>query len=158
MDQFDLSVIPKSARIVSAQLTLTIELDRSSNARDVKIYRVLRDWVESQVTWAQWTTGNNWTLGGCSGSGTDFDSTVWGTLNLGATESGAQTWSLSATELNKMVSGVYPNYGWLIAADTQSNDGYFYYTSSAATAGNRPKLVVNYISGGSPAISPSMRF
>lgn len=156
--KFDLSVIPRNARIISAQLTLTITLDRSSNARDEKIYRVLLDWVESEVTWAQWSSGNNWGLGGCSSPGADYDTTVWATLNLGTAETGAKTWNLDVTEFSKMVSGIYPNYGWLIAADTQSNDAYVYASSFYFNADNRPKLVVQYINGGAPAISPFMKF
>ena len=158
--KFDLSVIPKTARIISAQLTLTIITDLSSNARDVKIYRVLRDWVESQVTWAQWSTGNNWGLGGCSNSVSDFDgSAVWATLNLGAAETGSKVWNLDLTEFTKMINGTYSNYGWLIAADTQTNDAYIYATSAHGTAGARPKLVVEYaIAGSSPMISPFGKF
>jgi hypothetical protein len=140
-------------------LMLTISIDRSDNARDVKIYRVLRNWVESQATWSQWSSGNNWTGGGCSSAGNDYDPTVWATLNLTATESGGKTWSLDTTEFTKMINGTYSNFGWLIAADTQNNDAYYYCSASHATAAQRPKLVVNYAVGGaSPMISPFGKF
>lgn len=156
--RFDLSVIPKTARIISAQLTLTISFERSSNARDQKIYRVLRNWVAAEVSWLEWSSGNSWTAAGCTSGVSDYDSTVWATLNLGTSESGAKTWNLSTAEFTKIVNGTYPNYGWLIAADTQLNDAIAYCTSNHATASNRPKLVVEYAtSGASPMISPSMR-
>jgi hypothetical protein len=39
-----------------------------------KIFRVLRTWVEAQVTWNIWSTGNNWTTAGCASDGNDYTS------------------------------------------------------------------------------------
>lgn len=159
--KFDISLIPRNARILRADLTLTIDAVYTSNARDQKLYRLLRNWVESQATWGEWSSGNSWTTAG-GAAGTDYDSTVWATLAISAAETPgtAKTWSLSTTELTKMVSGVYPNYGWILMVDgTALNDGILYRSASHATTSTRPKLEVEYaIGGSSPMISPFGKF
>ncbi len=143
--KFDLSSIPSNATITSATLSLTIELDRSSNARDFKLYRVLRDWVEAQATWNIWKTSNNWSTAGCGSDGNDADlTTAWATTNFSATETGVKSFSINTTEFTKFINGTYSNYGWLIKADTESDDAYTFHSSSAGTAGNRPYLTVVY--------------
>lgn len=146
--KFDLSSIPSTAIINSAILSLWVKTDYSSNARDFKVYRVLRDWVEAQVTWNIWKTSNNWTTVGCGSDGNDADlTTVWATTNFTATEAAGteKQFSLSTTEFKKFVDGRLTNYGWLIKADTETNDGYDFYSSSEATlTTRRPKLVVDY--------------
>lgn len=152
--KFDLSSIPSNAIISSVVLSLWVVADVSSNARDYKLYRVLRDWVETQATWNIWKTSNNWTTAGCGSDGNDADlSTVWATCSFTATETDntEKQFVLDATglaEFTKWVDGTNPNYGWLIKPDTELNDGYNMDSSSSATAEQRPKLVVTYTAGG----------
>jgi Disaggregatase related repeat. len=150
--KFDLSSIPSYSFVTSAKLYLTIETDFSSNSRDFKIYRALRDWVEMEATWNIWSTGNNWTTAGCGGNGTDADlTTAWATRTFSSSESGEVYWTFSATgiaELQKIISGTYTNYGWLIKADTETDDAYSFWSSDYATSTDRPKLVIEYTTGG----------
>ena len=152
--KFNLSSIPSNAVISSVVLSLWVAFDASSNARDYKLYRVLRDWVETQATWNIWKTSNNWTTAGCGSDGNDADlSTVWATCSFTATETDntEKQFVLDATglaEFTKWVNGTNPNYGWLVKADTEVNDGYNMDSSSSATAAQRPKLVVTYTEGG----------
>jgi len=156
--KFDLSVIPVHARIFRADLTLTISADRASASGSHRIFRCLRPWVENQATWQNYSTGNAWGTAGCSGSGSDFDATVWASVATGTADSGTRTWSLDLVEFSKMVRGEYTNNGWLLAAQAQNNDGYIYRSSNFATPADRPKLVVEYLSSSRPAISPAMMF
>lgn len=145
--RFDLSSIPSNAIISSATLYMTIQADRSSNARDFKVYRSLRPWVEGEASWNVWSTGNNWTVAGSGGDGTDADLlTVWATTNFSAAEpvDTEKSWSLNVTEFTKLVNGTYNNYGFLIKADTEANDAYLFYSSGEAVSSKRPKLVVVY--------------
>jgi hypothetical protein len=156
--KFDLSVIPVHARIFRADLTLMISADRSSSSGNFRIFRVLRDWVETEATWQNWSSGNAWTGVGCSGEGTDFNISIWASLAFGNAESGAKTWSLDLALFSKMVRREFPNYGWLIESDTQNNDAYQFRSSDYGVAADRPKLEIEYISGVSPTISPFVKF
>jgi hypothetical protein len=145
---FDLSSIPSNATIVSATLTLTLSVG-SMDADDYNIYRVLRDWSESQATWNSWSTSNSWTTAGCNSNGNDADlSTAWSTIALSNAE--AQNTPIdfvfSATgidELQKVIGGTYTNYGWKIIKSTGGN-AYSFYSSSSTTSTYRPKLVIEY--------------
>ena len=143
--KFDLSSIPANANITSATLSLWVALNRSSDASDYRIYRLLKDWVELEATWDIYSTGNNWATAGL-GSGTDYASASIATTNIGASVSpGSEIqWSLDPTVVKQMIDGTYSNYGWMIKADTELNDGYNFYTSEHTTAGERPKLVIQY--------------
>ena len=147
--KFDLSSIPANATIVSATLSLWTAADFSTNARDYKIYRVKRAWVEANATWNVYTTGNSWGTVGCSNTSTDYDTTVWATKNFGnAIANNTQMdFVFDATglaELTKFIDGTNTNNGWIIRADTESEDAYTLHSSSGATAGFRPKLVIEY--------------
>lgn len=147
---FDLSSIPSSNTTSAATLTTTITTDESSNARDFKIYRILRDWVEAEITWNIWKTANNWTTAGAGSDGNDTDlTTVWGSVSMGASDTGAKVWTFSSTgltELDKFINGTYSNYGWLLKADTETNDRYFFASSDHATSGSRPLLEITHSS------------
>lgn len=152
--KFDLSTIPAYASIISATLSLWTQSDNSANARDVKVYRILRNWVEAQATWNIYSTGNSWGTVGCSNSSTDYDgANVWAVTNVGASvaDNTEIQWVFTATgltELRKIINGTNANYGWLMIADTENEDFYYYHSSSGATGGYRPKLVINYFTGG----------
>lgn len=152
--KFDYSSISSGAFIGSCVHSFWTELDRSSNSRDFKIYRSLRAWVESQATWNIWSTSNNWTTAGAGSDGSDTDlSTVLATRTMSATETvdTEMQWTFSSTgltELQKIVNGTYANNGYLVKADTETEDAYTFHSSSAATSGFRPKQVIAYSSAG----------
>lgn len=125
-------------------LDLQINLDRSSTARDFKFYRVLRNWVENQVTWNEWSTGNAWTTAGCGSAGNDYNNTALATLNLTSTETvGAiKRWSFNTSILYQMYSGALPNYGLLFRVDdgvTELNDEWIFNSSNAASGLFKPR-------------------
>lgn len=148
--KMDLSQIPSNAIITSAIITVYIAGDYSSNTRDFKVYRVLRDWVESQATWNLWKTGSSWTTDGCGSDGNDADlTTAWATTSFGDSIPNytAMDFVFSATgitELQKIIAGAYTNYGWLIKADTESADLYGLFSSSWINESQRPKLTIEY--------------
>ena len=144
--KFDLSSIPSNAVISDATLSLWVDGDLSSNARTAEMFRVRRNWVESQVTWNVWSTSNNWTTAGAGDTTNDIDSTVCGSCSFTASESAGtqKDFTLVVAELTKLIDGTYNNYGWLFKMQTETNDEYQMRSSSHATSANRPKLVINY--------------
>lgn len=151
--KFDITSIPSNALTSSNIFSLWIISNSASNARDHKIFRLLRDWVESQATWNIWKTSNNWTTAGAGSDGNDADLTnVWATTNIAAAPSAGTEiqWSLSTTEFDKFLNGTYTNYGWLIKADTETDDAHEFDSSGSSTATKRPKLQITYLpsSGG----------
>jgi hypothetical protein len=142
--KFDLTSIPANATINSATLSLWQFSDNSSNARTFRVYRSLRAWVESQTTWNIYSTGNNWQAAGGFGAN-DSEQTDIGSLAFTATEAnGEKQWSLTASAIQEMVAGTFTNNGFLLKADTESNDMYQFRSSDWTTAGERPKLVIDY--------------
>lgn len=150
--KFDLTSIPSGSTTSSNILSLWIFADDSSNARDFKAFRVLRNWSEGNSTWNNYDTGSAWTTAGAGSDGNDTDlTTAWATVAYTATESVGteKQYSLSTTEFDKFLNSTYTNYGWLIKADTENNDAYRHDSSSSATSSERPKLVVTYTPGSS---------
>lgn len=142
--KFDLSSLPSDAVISSATLSLYALTDLSSNARTVRVYRVKRAWVESQVTWNIWSTGNNWsTAGGFHAD--DCEQTDIGSRAFTATETLNQFKDFSLTPTTK--ADLDLGNGYLIKSDTETNDMYTFASSDNATAANRPKLVIEYTAG-----------
>lgn len=153
--KFDLSTIPSNSVTSSNILSLYITRDLSSNARDASMYRVLRNWVESQATWNNWSSGNAWTTAGCGSDGNDADLTnVHATCSFTATESAGteKQFSISTTHMDNFINGTYSNYGWLIRMATETNDAYYCDSSSSVTASERPKLVITYTSASAQVI------
>ena len=143
--KFDLSSIPAGAIIVSATLSLFITADRSNNARTYKAFRLLRNWGETTVTWNKYDGTNNWGTAGATNA-TDIDTTEMASCSYTSSESAGteKQYLFTVSEFQKFITGAYTNYGWLIKADTETDDSYEHGSSSHATSGYRPKLVVEY--------------
>lgn len=148
--KFDLSSIPSGAQVSAATLSIWVFEDVSSNARTLRAYRVKRNWVETEATWNVYSTGNSWGTAGCDNTTSDRDATDMGSASVGAAVSvGTEIQiSLTTAEMNKFFDGTYTNYGWLLKVDTEADDCYLYDSSGSLTAGERPKLVIEYLAGG----------
>ena len=144
---------PASAIASSAVITLYLNSEASSSAVTMDFYKVLRNWVEGQATWDVYSTGNNWGTAGCADTTTDRENTILAQLSLSATEAaGSKNITLNAAGLAVLqgwIDGSIANYGWLAKTSSEAaNTRYLFATATDATAGNRPKLVVEYIYGG----------
>lgn len=63
--KFDLSSIPSTATVSSATMSLYYYSGTDGGGSNtIKIYRQLKDWVESQCTWNSYKTGTAWTEAG----------------------------------------------------------------------------------------------
>lgn len=157
--QFDLSSIPAGSTINSATLTLTLEAAASTyaaNNRAMKVYRLLRNWVEAQVTWNVYSSGNSWATAGAANTTTDREATDIGsaTILTSAADESEVAITLTASKIQEMISGgVFTNNGFLLQNDTETNDRHDFHSSETATAAKAPKLVIDYTppsSGGNP--------
>lgn len=148
--KFDLSPLPVDSIILSAIISLYSNgNDAANGSSQVSVFRFLRNWVEAQATWNIWATSNNWSTAGAMTNASDVDTTaiaqsgsIAGNLAVGD----EITFSLNVTEFTKMVNGTYSNYGFGFKQDSDTSLAYLheYCSSSHATAGYHPKLVVEY--------------
>lgn len=145
--KFDVSSISPSAVINSVNFYITVDVAYSSISRTYRFYRSLRNWVETQATWNDYSTGNAWATGGSGNSTTDYSGAVThGSVSMTASEApGTQkNISMNATEFGKWVDGTNPNYGWFGKADTENEDFYNFCDCENATPSYRPKVEAVY--------------
>jgi hypothetical protein len=147
--KFDVSSIPSGSVVSAASLTLNCSAATDNSKHSyLKIYRQLKAWVEAEVTWNIYSTGNNWTsAGGFNAS--DCEQTEIGSADV--TIAASYTIALTASKIQEWISGTLTNNG-LFGKEQEDNgntNSYKRYDSSEnGTAGNRPLLSVTYTTGG----------
>jgi len=139
--KLDLSGVPKSIKIVSSSLKLTVSGDYSSNARTLRLFRLKRVVVFNQVTWTVYSTANNWQTAGGFGAN-DCEQTDIGTASVTATQAVGSVVIINITP--NTTGGMDLGNGWLLKMDTETDDQYIFYASGDATPTNRPKLEITY--------------
>jgi gliding motility-associated-like protein len=153
--KFDLSSIDTRSTVISANISLTTAVDFTpdflSTPFPTTIYSLTKAWVEGEVTWNKYTTASTWT-----GPGGDF--TVAGGdpvipsafADNGVTVVPAGTIVVSPeikTLIQPWIITPANNFGLIMLGD--NNSGPFevqFHSKTAATAGNRPKLNLQYSS------------
>lgn len=152
--KFDVSAVPAGATVTAVTLSqYEYEAGRSGAAPAswaVELRRILRNWVEAQVTWNIFSTGNNWGAAGCSND-TDRVAAPSASLTMDGTAAGGfVNWSGAGlvADVQAWVDGSASNYGWLLIAPNAENLAATafnrFYSSDYATAASRPKLVIEY--------------
>lgn len=131
--------------VVSATLTLTPVTDNSLNGRTLRLYRCKRNWSETQATWNEYSTGNNWQIAGAGGAN-DRENDIIGSVYVDAHEAVNTPIdiTLDVTKVQEWVSGTFSNNGMILKVDTEAFDQ-FDWGASEGTAAYRPKLVINYV-------------
>jgi RHS repeat-associated protein len=143
--QFDLSSIPSYASINSASLLLTYSRDASDAQHSLSIFRLKKDWVESEVTWNSYSANNTWGIAGVAGAA-DAELLAIGSVNLPVDPvlGSAVEIPLNKYRIQEMLNGTIVNNGFLLQVDGSSANKYGFYTSSSPIASYRPRLVVEY--------------
>jgi len=145
---FDVSSIPAGASVSSAALEV-YAVGWSGNNISFGAYAVLRGATIGQATWNEASSGQAWGLPGCNDTLTDRRGTAESTL----TTSGVYKWySLDVRDLVQgWVSGALENRGILLRQTVSSSLSFTFASAEKADTSLRPKLVVTYQGGGSPA-------
>ncbi len=143
--RFDLSPLPPGAEVLSAMLSLYSYSSDSSVSMVVEIYRLLRPWADSEVTWNEARAGDSWEGPGCSAAGIDHDTAPCSVQTL----SSAERWyDFDVTSVVTLwASGAAQNDGFVLVPSASANSHRF----RSADAGweryrfFRPKLVITYL-------------
>ena len=160
---FDLSAIPKGAKVVFVSLQLTVSKTTGDKTKQT-LQRLIKDWGEgtTQATSgregggtapargdATWVSNfhevSTWTKPGAEG---DFASTPSAVTEVGGSGSTA-VWTSEQmiTDIQQWVDGATQNFGWIVIDDEMSIRTSKRYTSAdnaSAKEGERPRLVVRY--------------
>jgi YD repeat-containing protein len=138
--KWDISSIPPGSTVNSVSLVLNVT---NGTANTYELYELKRNWVENQVTWNSYSAGNAWQTAGANGAD-DVGTTVL--ASLGTSTTGSYTINLNTSGvavIQKWVNNPSTNNGFIIS-NSVSTDGLGFDSSEAATAANRPRLVINY--------------
>ena len=142
--------LPSTLWIESVTYKPTIYEDQSSNARTMRGYRLLRDWVETEVTWNEYRTGNSWQTAGAAGA-LDREAVECGSVALSDTEPvGSQITIPLEASVSKTAADIAN--GWLLQMDTEVDDAYLFYSTDIDTSGNPVDLPQLIVVGEMPAM------
>lgn len=142
---FNLTGIPITATITNITLTMTVSDGGNLGSRAVELHLLTETSPpinETQLTWNQYKSGQNWAT-----PGGDFSPTVLSSVAVTQT-SGAQTWSstvdfVAAAQAALNTSG---RLEMIVISPTAEAAGFAYktYYDETATIGDRPILTVGY--------------
>ncbi len=142
---FDVSSIPVGSVIIEARLKLSF---KTGNSSVVRIHRVTSSFT-GKATWVERSPGYTW-----ASMGGDYDPEPADTIFIPDGTPEGFYFEFDVKEvLNQWVSGLEPNYGFLIEADGENP--VVFYSSRALEEAFRPKLLVTYISGFNLSVQPS---
>ncbi len=130
--QFDLSAIPATSVIQSAQLSL---YRTNSGANTVTAYRLTRPWSEGTATWNNYDGVHPWAT-----AGGDFDPASGVAIALSA--AGFSTWNLTSL-MTAWTAGTHPNAGILLVA-SGTGSSTFASSDEATNVLWRPQLEVTF--------------
>lgn len=147
--KFDgLSSVP-SGTAANAKLRLWVSAFFSTP--NTQVYGMLRDFVESQATWNEYSTGNSWGTAGANNTTTDYSNTLLSSLSITVT---AQYVEFTGAALTAWVQAIVSGGANLplqirdiSEPATPLNIGVQYVTSEGLD-GRRPELVFDLVASG----------
>ncbi|PID43373.1 MAG: hypothetical protein CSA52_02395 [Gammaproteobacteria bacterium] len=131
--------VPRGAQIESAVVSL---YKYSSYDHRFGLYRVLRDWQETGVTWNNASATEAWSSPGAEGIGSDIISTP----DAEASTDWSPGWvDFDVTEAVQAISNGDVNYGWKLGSISGNNNIKRFYSKEYDEApALRPKLIITY--------------
>jgi hypothetical protein len=145
--RFDLiGHLPADANVQRAELAFYV-IDSQGRTLDVGAFRVLRDWLPTQVSWDYVHTGNDvaWDSPGCNGVGMDRVGDADGTTTLfhRAVRKGIDV----TDSVRYWLEHPGENHGWLVKGVSPATAGFSVASSRNAAQTYRPLLRIDYTSG-----------
>ncbi len=139
--RFDIRSIPAGSKVKS--VSLTVNVTNRTSGSGYSLYPLSRAWTESQTTWRATSSSASWAVAGASAS-SDRGSTAIASLTPTAVGKATITFNAAGLEaVQQWVNDSAKNFGFIV--DTVDNaDGLAFDSSNAASATNRPRLVVSY--------------
>ncbi len=158
--RFDVDdVLPEKAEVSLSYLG--IYTVNSRYAMTAKIYRMLRDWVDSQATWQQAANGQPWEVSGAKGAQDQAQTpTDEQTLALSSDDGSCgdrnATWFTITDDINDFVNGNAENYGWVLRGEAGSQISYALASSQHRNPDCLPEVYFEYTmpSGTVPTPTP----
>ncbi|PKO24152.1 MAG: hypothetical protein CVU38_00240 [Chloroflexi bacterium HGW-Chloroflexi-1] len=151
--RFDLSAVPRQARVMTATLHLHQYGSSSEPPRGLTLsaHRMLRPWAELASTWDFATASTRWEGPGATGS-TDREVIAAGVAYL------YQTSGWASVDVTSLVQGwaAEPanNYGLLLKGAAESNVQYYFHASEYTTTSFRPRMEIHYFDAAEPTRTP----
>jgi len=139
---FDLSSIPSSATVESAQLSVYAQSREGPAGFNVRVHAVKRRWNQHEATWNVATLSDPWGIPGCNCTVTDRDVSV---------EQDFDTWQLGwyalpvRDSVQRMVQDPTTNKGWLIRQSAEIPGVLCLRSSEYSSVELRPKLEITYV-------------
>ncbi|MEO2168391.1 MAG: DNRLRE domain-containing protein, partial [bacterium] len=132
---FDLSALPAGATINSAELFVNVKDAKSGLL--VELRRNTEEWVESEVTWDERSSGNSWSQAGGS-----FESAILATIDPSSSGSQGITSAALTDLIEDWASGAAGNYGLALVSDEQNAQEVKVYSSEDSS--RAPYIDVEY--------------
>lgn len=146
--RFDVSAaLPAKADVSLSYLGIyTVNSRYTMTAR---IYRLLRDWVDSQATWQQAANGQAWDVAGAKGAQDQVQTpTDEQKLALSSDDDSCgdrnATWFTITQDVNDFVNGNAENYGWVLRGDAGSQIYYALASSQHKNPDCLPEMYFEY--------------
>jgi hypothetical protein len=144
--KFKLPSVSSEYRVKRAALNLYSFTSASQyTLQTVRIYRCLKNWTETGVTWFKYDGVNNWSSPGARSS-QDMDTTnILGEKIIQVTQFDYKIFQLDITEIQKVIDGTYENYGFVVAYGVGTSlDDLIGFQSSESTILKRPRLEIDF--------------
>lgn len=138
--RFDLASVPAGSTVQNATLKLYLASKNDAKSFNLGLYRLLRPWTATQVTWNQALSNVKWGNSGANKVGTDREGTAVATTQVNAT---GQWYSLDITAaVQGWINSPSANYGIVLRGDNSNNAEFNFASSENGTAQNRPTLSI----------------
>ena len=149
--QYDLAgKVPANAEVLHAELLFYTEAGSTSSdtADPYAIHALRRSWNEGVATWTLAETGANWQQAGATGAN-DSSPVRLGLMPVrtaNGVEVSAQLNNAGLGVVEQWANNSAGNFGFLIDAEPNSDDGMDVYSDDEADSARRPRLKVIYLS------------
>mgnify|MGYP005841554835 CR=1 FL=1 len=140
--RFDLADLPPFGSVQSARLRLYVMESSNNHPATINVYRLLRQFAETEANWTQASNAAPWQLPGAADPTGDYLAEPVSRIVLDK----AQTWvELDVTKtVQHWMSHPESNWGFILRSEGEVSVEYTFYTSDYVNPDPRPKLVVRF--------------